>query len=46
MVKVEDPSLRASSPALTILSHFTGLVKLAHDIVRKQQQQPVELSNL
>ncbi|CAL8465195.1 g4730 [Coccomyxa elongata] len=45
VVKVEDPSLRASSPTLTMLSHFTGLVKLSLDLLRRQQQQKVaELS--
>lgn len=45
VVRVEDPSLRASSPTLTMLSHFTGLVKLSLDLLRRQQQQKVaELS--
>ena len=37
-VVVEDPGLRATSPTLRMMSHFTGLVKLALDLVRQQRQ--------
>ncbi|BDA50302.1 hypothetical protein COCOBI_15-4310 [Coccomyxa sp. Obi] len=45
VVKVEDPSLRASSPLLTMLSHFTGLVKLSLDLLRRRQQQEMAVSS-
>lgn len=38
-VVMEDPELRATSPTLRMMSHFTGLVKLALDLVRQQRQQ-------
>lgn len=42
VVVMEDPSLRASSPTLTMLRHFTGLVKLGRDLVSRESEQQRE----
>ena len=42
LVVVEDPSLRASSPTLTMPFHFTGLVKLARDLFRRERERQQE----
>jgi hypothetical protein len=39
-VVLEDPLLRQTSPTLRMMSHFTGLVKLALDWVRQERAQP------
>ena len=37
MVVIEDPLLKATSPMLIIISQFTGLVKLARDLVMSER---------
>lgn len=37
MVVIEDPSLKATSPMLIMISQFTGLVKLARDLVMSER---------
>ena len=36
-VVLEDPSIKATSPTLRMVSRFTGLVKLALNLVRQRQ---------
>ena len=43
MVIIEDPSLRSTSPMLIMISQFTGLVKLAKDLLLSERQAALEM---
>ena len=38
IVMIEDPSLRSTSPMLIMISQFTGLVKLAKDLILSERR--------
>ncbi len=43
IVVIEDPSLRSTSPMLIMISQFTGLVKLAKDLILSEQKAARDL---
>ena len=45
IVVIEDPSLRSTSPMLIMISQFTGLVKLAKDLLLSERKAAVHLPN-